>query len=150
MIAFVYGVYFTTLTNRRVRCFTASQGQGCSRNVWYLILSNCLAVFNQNMYTPNLHIGILDVVDNTTSVEVVGALRELLLKPVKISLVKTTRHRCVTEIVSSVTRRLLFKLYFSSSSEQISQIYVTGMVTGHLVIYNCPTHHPTGHPAKVT
>ena len=74
------------------------------------------------MYTPNLHIGILDVVDDTTSVEVVGALRELLLKPVKISLVKTTRHRCVTEIVSSVTRHLLFKLYFSSSSEQISQI----------------------------
>ena len=33
-----------------------------------------LAVSTLNMYTPNLHIGILD---DTTSVKVVGALHEL-------------------------------------------------------------------------
>ena len=50
------------------------KGQGCLQNVCYSILSNCLAVSNRNMYTPDLHIGILD---DTTSVKVVGALHEL-------------------------------------------------------------------------
>ena len=34
--------------------------------------------------------------------------------------------------------------------DHIDVAYVTGMVTGQLVIYNCPTNHPTGHLAKVT
>ena len=80
------------------------------------------------MYTPNLHIGILE---DTTSVEVVGALRELsYLKTVKTSLVKTTHIRYVTEIVSSAVCHInsvlcdyLKKLdLFSSPSEQISQM----------------------------
>ena len=40
----------------------------------FAILSKFLAVSNQNMYTLNLHIGILD---DATSVEVVGALCDL-------------------------------------------------------------------------
>ena len=47
------------------------EGQVCSSNVCYSFLSKLIAVSNQNMYTPNLHIGILD---DTTLVEVIGAL----------------------------------------------------------------------------
>ena len=74
---------------------------------------------NHNVYTSNVHIGILD---DETSVEVVGAHHELL-KTVNTSFVKTTPYRCVTEIVSSVNGVFFFLNYvFFSPSEQISQM----------------------------
>ena len=70
-MAFVYSIYFTALMLTS-RCMFYSFAK--VKVVCYSILNKFFAVSNQNMYTPNLHTGILD---DTTSVVDVGALREL-------------------------------------------------------------------------